>query len=889
MKSSEATREISQELHKTLDSITIPGNEIVSINLSNYEMEDVEVQALQRALMNSECKVSTVDLSYKDIGNTGASSIAEAVRVNKSLTHLYLTSNNIWPDGALSIAEALLHNKTLSFLGLSHNRMGNAGVSRIAKAVMNHQSITHLDFSINQVDSFGVLSIAELLQHNRTLTSLQFSYNRIGPNGASSIANSLRRNETLTLITLDSCQIGSSGTSSIAEALKINRGLAYLDLSYNDIKDDGASEIAEAIMVNSSLAHLDISHNYIGEQGISKIGEAFKVNKNIASLNISHNYMGASGAFSIARAIMVNSSLTHLDISYDGIQDDEASMIMDAVEVNSSLTHLDLSHNFIGDEGVSSLTNALQYNKTLFSLNLGSNRIADPGALSIAEILQHNNLAILNLSCNQISNSGASSIAKALEHNQSLVVLDFGYLRSTVEETVIVSLLKNGSLLRVTGDYSASGGIGSLEEDEKLKSHLSANLAKAVASSKKGDADASWRLSVYFSKSDGSQSLSYLKSAAEGGHIFALRVIIELYKTGFAHMAGNCFSSDRDLRTSLRYEKILHTQLKKGPVDEHEKDFAFLMSTFFIQGENTLEQIHKAKQEQEHIDADENKKELYGEFQRQFNSILRAIQQANITNANPKTFTGTNRKDQLLKYSALLADTSAVTYLGLAVFESLNSIYGDAKFKKKCSKISNLIGNGENDIKLLSEALARKIVLDDELLQSVKKLITEEAQVKAGQKGFFKASQARMRTPKMSGRMSSNNLSLVSDEILKISTLLLDSIFNSEELNKKQTVNLGLVESLHNKLRSRLDLGPITQSSHQSRLSQRLDQSRVSSFGNSTTGPADADQAEEWEQARASSPSKTVAGNKKHYPSKSPKPERAERQSRKKEGRCEIM
>ena len=62
-----------------------------------------------------------------------ATSIAEAVKVNKTLTYFDFSRNDISDAGTASIAEAIKVNKTLTNLNLSDNGISEVGATSIAK------------------------------------------------------------------------------------------------------------------------------------------------------------------------------------------------------------------------------------------------------------------------------------------------------------------------------------------------------------------------------------------------------------------------------------------------------------------------------------------------------------------------------------------------------------------------------------------------------------------------------------------------------------------------------------------------------------------------------------------------------------------------------------
>ena len=73
--------------------------------------------------------LSALRLSYSDIGNTGATALAEVLWTNTTLDGLDLRINpSIGDSSVMSLCEALKVNKTLSSLNLSGTGISDAGV-----------------------------------------------------------------------------------------------------------------------------------------------------------------------------------------------------------------------------------------------------------------------------------------------------------------------------------------------------------------------------------------------------------------------------------------------------------------------------------------------------------------------------------------------------------------------------------------------------------------------------------------------------------------------------------------------------------------------------------------------------------------------------------------
>ncbi|KJE97751.1 hypothetical protein, variant [Capsaspora owczarzaki ATCC 30864] len=188
-------------------------------------LSDQSMTERQRVLYDQVNASESLDLNQEQIGDAGARAIAEALKVNKTLTSLNLGWNQIGSDGAQEIAEALKVNTTLTKLYLESNEIANA----------------------------GALAIAEALKVNRTLTELYLRDTRIGGAGAQAIAEALRVNTKLTLLDLEVNQIGDTGAQAIADALKVNTTLTSLTLQGNCIGNVGVQAIDEARNVNDTI------------------------------------------------------------------------------------------------------------------------------------------------------------------------------------------------------------------------------------------------------------------------------------------------------------------------------------------------------------------------------------------------------------------------------------------------------------------------------------------------------------------------------------------------------------------------------------------------------------------------------------------------------------
>jgi Ran GTPase-activating protein (RanGAP) involved in mRNA processing and transport len=161
----------------------------------------------------------------------GITAIADALRVNGSLTKLSLADNFWGEEGTKAICEALEQNTTLKELDISghplrSNMGGSASAKHVAKMVLVNGGLTALDLSFNNLKDEGVGAICEAIQSNKKtkLASLNMGQNSIGPVGAKSVAAMLAVTCTLIECNLSNNDMGEEGKASIRFAVQGKAG-----------------------------------------------------------------------------------------------------------------------------------------------------------------------------------------------------------------------------------------------------------------------------------------------------------------------------------------------------------------------------------------------------------------------------------------------------------------------------------------------------------------------------------------------------------------------------------------------------------------------------------------------------------------------------------------
>ncbi|XP_011270673.1 hypothetical protein, variant [Capsaspora owczarzaki ATCC 30864] len=225
-------------------------------------------------------------LSGARMNEAEAQAVVEGLKVNTKLIFLSLSAN---PIAAVTIADLLRVNKTIQNLFLQENQIGDADAVAIADALKVNTTLNDLDLKVNQIGDAGAVAIADALKLNMTLKKLRLDENQIGDAGAVAIADALKLNTTLARLLLVENQIGKAGAQAIAEALTVNTTVTELRLDKNQIGDAGAQAIAEALKVNTTLTELRLHQTQIGDVGAQAIAEALKGNPTGITVDLNSN------------------------------------------------------------------------------------------------------------------------------------------------------------------------------------------------------------------------------------------------------------------------------------------------------------------------------------------------------------------------------------------------------------------------------------------------------------------------------------------------------------------------------------------------------------------------------------------------------------------------
>eukprot|EP00854_Cymbomonas_tetramitiformis_P004375 gene4375-5381_t len=430
--------------------------------------------------------VTTMDLRFKDVSVEEMVGVGDMLSVNKALTCLMLSGNNIDDKGAASIAKALEKNSTLTKLEMfrcqirvegarclaesglgvittadfEENTLGDEGAEAFCEMLKTNTCLSDLNLSCNMIGNKGTRMLAAALEKNATIKTLSIRQNYLGEGGANALGDMLSVNSTLLKLDLSASplciKMDAKSVGLFAKGLTSNRGLKELDLSWHEIGNDGAKELGDALKRNDTLEVLKLNYGNIGLKGVTALAKQLEDNTSLTALHLGGNNITLDGAMVLGDMLVKNVSLKVLELwtTEDGNQagkalngvisnkNDKARMLsqkdegeddtqpkpkpipLNDIKGTTGVLSVDLSNQSLKATDAALLSKLLPVNTSLTQLNLSQNRLGEEGGKLMAQCLSGcESLSSLNLLYNDLEQSGAEAVLAAFDKMRNLKTL----------------------------------------------------------------------------------------------------------------------------------------------------------------------------------------------------------------------------------------------------------------------------------------------------------------------------------------------------------------------------------------------------------------------------------------------------------------------------------
>eukprot|EP00826_Nyctotherus_ovalis_P055349 TRINITY_DN7343_c0_g1_i1.p1 TRINITY_DN7343_c0_g1~~TRINITY_DN7343_c0_g1_i1.p1 ORF type:complete len:560 (-),score=50.83 TRINITY_DN7343_c0_g1_i1:132-1811(-) len=308
------------------------GDQVATLNIEGMKLS-IDAAKVANMVLKSGKPVIALNLFCSKTNYKHAKILCAGLKTNRTLKALYLNLFKLADMGMKSISQVLKTNKTLEFLELG--RIGTIEIGRaIFEALRTNRVLKTLRLSSNHTGSEGAKIMGEVLKDNKTLTHLMTSFVDIGVEGAKALGKGLKVNKMLLELDLGCGRIELEGAKAISEAIKTNKTLKKLHL--NDIKlgDEGVKAISEGLKVNRSLTEVDFRYTEMGDEGAKAISEVIKVNRTLKELDVSKNNVKDEGTMAIAKALELNPICMEVIFDRDDVSDEVYELIEEMRNTN---------------------------------------------------------------------------------------------------------------------------------------------------------------------------------------------------------------------------------------------------------------------------------------------------------------------------------------------------------------------------------------------------------------------------------------------------------------------------------------------------------------------------------------------------------------------------
>ena len=162
-------------------------NSLQSLEISNNNIQD---NGLTKILNTIPSTLVRLIAPHCNLTCNGAENIGETLRTNKTLKHLIISNNPIGDDGISAIASGITSNANTALieLNISHCEFHSKGIKSIANVLKINRTLKRLNISKNHIGDDAISTLGLDIQDNTTLTKL-YIHSEFIPRNADKLVN----------------------------------------------------------------------------------------------------------------------------------------------------------------------------------------------------------------------------------------------------------------------------------------------------------------------------------------------------------------------------------------------------------------------------------------------------------------------------------------------------------------------------------------------------------------------------------------------------------------------------------------------------------------------------------------------------------------------------
>lgn len=167
---------------------------ISQLDLSHNKISNSGARKIAKFLLSTQV-LTHLDLSDNQIHYEGSRYLAQALKVNKILSHLSLKLNRLDDKAGSKLCIDLLNNSSnLESLSLSSNSLGHMFCESLAEFLKLNRSIKILDISCNFIDDSNAATLKDSLEGNPNIIEIDVRNNQLSDETVEEIDEIITKN-----------------------------------------------------------------------------------------------------------------------------------------------------------------------------------------------------------------------------------------------------------------------------------------------------------------------------------------------------------------------------------------------------------------------------------------------------------------------------------------------------------------------------------------------------------------------------------------------------------------------------------------------------------------------------------------------------------------------
>jgi len=207
---------VGKEIHVIVEDVTVEALDWLQALYPEDTLEDVkDVEKLRELTVGSQ-------LLSQEEGYTYLANLLILVPHLTKLESLSVTDIDVGDEGATALANVLPSMTSLKFLHLRNTNIGGEGAAKLTTALPSMTSLERLDLVSNKIGTEGAEKLTAILPTMTSLKQLWLCDNKIEDAGAAALATALPSMSNLQHFAITSNDLGAAVRKMLREALPAN-------------------------------------------------------------------------------------------------------------------------------------------------------------------------------------------------------------------------------------------------------------------------------------------------------------------------------------------------------------------------------------------------------------------------------------------------------------------------------------------------------------------------------------------------------------------------------------------------------------------------------------------------------------------------------------------